>query len=134
MKLGYAILYVDDVRATISFYERAFGLRQKMLHQTEDGNAYGELHTGETTLAFAARNFVSSHISIPVQEGGLHNDPPPVELALVSDDVQAAFDKAVAAGGTLVQRPVPKPWGQIVSYVRDNNGFLIELCSPVTGG
>lgn len=22
-----------------------------------------------------------------------------------------------------------KPWGQIVSYVKDNNGCLVEICS-----
>jgi catechol 2,3-dioxygenase-like lactoylglutathione lyase family enzyme len=27
MKFGYAILYVDDVEATLSFYEKAFGLK-----------------------------------------------------------------------------------------------------------
>jgi uncharacterized glyoxalase superfamily protein PhnB len=131
MKFGYTILYVDDVEATLSFYGKAFGLKQKMLHKTEDGNAYGELDTGETTLSFAARRFVGSHISIPVQKGGLGNDPPAVEVALVGEDVQAAFDKAIAAGATPVQNPSKKPWGQVVGYVRDNNGFLVELCSPV---
>jgi lactoylglutathione lyase len=23
------------------------------------------------------------------------------------------------------------PWGQTVAYVRDNNGFLVELCTPM---
>ena len=39
---------------------------------------------------------------------------------------------ALAAGATAVRAPAKKPWGQIVSYVRDNNGFLVEICSPVT--
>jgi len=30
-----------------------------------------------------------------------------------------------------VQPPVAKPWGQVVSYVRDVNGFLVELCTAV---
>jgi uncharacterized glyoxalase superfamily protein PhnB len=49
----------------------------------------------------------------------------------VTDDVQAAFDKAVAAGAVVVTKPTKKPWGQIVGYVRDNNGFLVELCTPI---
>jgi lactoylglutathione lyase len=133
MKFGYTILYVDDVEATLSFYEKAFGLKQRMIHKSEDGNAYGELETGETTLAFAARSFVSTHFSIPVQNGALKNDPPPVEFVLVGEDVQAVFDKAIAAGAIPVHDPVTKPWAQIVGYVRDANGFLVlvELCSPV---
>src|ERR1700733_1920539 len=98
MKLGYIIFYVDDVEATLSFYERAFGLKQKMLYKSDDGNAYGELDTGVTTLAFAARSFVSTHFSLPVQKGGLDYDPPPAEVALVGDDVHGAFDRATAVG------------------------------------
>jgi lactoylglutathione lyase len=131
MKFGYTILYVDDVEATLQFYEKAFGLKQKMLHKGEDGNAYGELDSGATTIAFAARKFIGTHIPLPVQDAGLHNDPPPFELALVSDDVPGAFDNALKEGATAVSSPATKPWGQTVSYVRDNNGFLVEICSPV---
>jgi lactoylglutathione lyase len=102
-----------------------------MIHKSEDGNAYGELETGEMTLAFADRSFVSTHFSIPVQKGGLKNDPPPVELALVGEERAGGLDKAIGAGAIPVHDPVRKPWGQIVGYVRDANGFLVELCSPV---
>jgi hypothetical protein len=27
--------------------------------------------------------------------------------------------------------PTVKPWGQTVSYVRDLDGFLVEICSPM---
>ena len=42
------------------------------------------------------------------------------------------FDKAVAAGATPISKPQKKAWGQTVSYVRDLNGFLVELCSEMT--
>jgi len=50
---------------------------------------------------------------------------------LVTDDPAAAYKKAVAAGAVAVKPPVLKPWGQTVAYVRDLNGCLIEICSPV---
>ena len=43
----------------------------------------------------------------------------------------AAFARAVAAGATPLKEPVTKPWGQTVAYVRDLDGFLVELCSPI---
>ena len=52
MKLGYVIVYVADVAASLAFYEAAFGLKRRML--TPEGD-YGELDTGATTLAFAAQ-------------------------------------------------------------------------------
>jgi hypothetical protein len=30
-----------------------------------------------------------------------------------------------------VAEPTQKPWGQTVAYLRDNQGFLIEICSPL---
>ena len=57
--------------------------------------------------------------------------PPGMEIALVTDDVAAAFEKAVAAGALPLMPPKEKPWGQVVGYVRDLNGALVELCSPM---
>jgi hypothetical protein len=31
----------------------------------------------------------------------------------------------------LMEEPKIKPWGQVVAYVRDLDGFLIEVCSPM---
>jgi uncharacterized glyoxalase superfamily protein PhnB len=123
MKFGYAILYVDDVEATIAFYEKAFGQTREMVA----GGEYGELKTGSTKLAFAVRKVAP----INVQPAGPSSDPSAAEVAFTTDNVQAAFDKAVAAGAKPVSSPAKKPWGQIVSYVRDNNGFLVEICSPM---
>lgn len=59
MHLGYIILYVADVPATISFYEKAFGLKTRFLHES---NMYGEMETGQTVLAFANEDFaMTSH-------------------------------------------------------------------------
>ena len=45
MKLAYTILYVPDVSASLQFFERAFGLKRRFLHES---GTYGELDTGET--------------------------------------------------------------------------------------
>ena len=51
MIFRYTILYVADVKTSLDFYTRAFGLSQAFLHESGD---YGELLTGETKLAFSA--------------------------------------------------------------------------------
>ena len=58
MKLGYTILYVPDVSQSLAFYEQAFGLAQRFLHES---GAYGELETGATVLAFAALDLADSN-------------------------------------------------------------------------
>ena len=34
MKFGYAIFYVKDLETTINFYESAFGLKRKFIHES----------------------------------------------------------------------------------------------------
>ena len=126
LRLGYIILYVPDVPSTIDFYERAFALKRRFVHES---GQYAELETGATALAFANETFVASHLEFT--RNSPKNKPAGAEVGLVTADVGAAFDRAVAAGAISVEGPQTNPWGQVVSYVRDNNGFLIEICSPM---
>lgn len=125
MQLGYTILYVEDVRKTVDFYERAFGLSTKVLH--EEGN-FSEMNTGATSLAFCAHALIRQMGKTPA-----HPDPkvPSFEIAFVTPDVESALQRAMAAGAALVQAPMFMEWGQTVAYVSDINGFLVELCTPM---
>ena len=51
MRFGYTIVYVRDVADSVEFYERAFGLERRLLHES---GQYAELETGSTALAFGA--------------------------------------------------------------------------------
>lgn len=128
MKLGYTIIYVPDVTASLTFFERAFDLNRKFLHES---GTYGELDTGETTLSFAAHalgdmNFAGGHVHADTS-----TQPLGFEVALVTDDVPAAHAKAIAAGAREMAAPSQKPWGQVVSYLRCPDGTLVELCTPI---
>ncbi|MCB9644940.1 MAG: VOC family protein [Myxococcales bacterium] len=128
MRLGYVILYVADVEKTVRFYEKAFGLSVRMLH--ESGH-YAEMATGETRLAFASREVGQGNFPDGFQHCEPQQKPWGMEIALVADDVAAAYQKALEAGASALMEPQQKPWGQVVAYVRDQEGFLIELCSPM---
>jgi lactoylglutathione lyase len=127
MRFGYTILYVSDVRATIDFYERAFGVNRRMV---KDGD-YGELDTGATVLAFAANEFARRITAVAFDAADLSKPAPPIEIGFVTEDVEANYRRALAAGAIDVKKPEQKPWGQTVGYLRDLNGFLIEICSPL---
>ena len=126
MQFGYTILYVDDVPATLAFYGKAFGLATRYTHES---GSYGELETGATALAFVSHTLLRQIGKTP-QSPVL--DAPTGEIALVTDDVAGATQRAVAAGARLVSEPKEMPWGQTIAYVGDLNGFLVELCTPVT--
>ncbi len=128
MKFGYTIVYVPSVVDTLRFYQDAFGFETRFLHASGE---YGELETGATVLAFASHAMGYLNLGGKYQPADLSAAPLGIELAFVTDDVAAAYAKAVAAGATPIKPPIEKPWGQTVAYVRAMEGSLVEICSPV---
>ena len=128
MKFGYTIIYVPDVSASLEFFQQAFGFERRFLHES---GAYGELETGQTTLAFASHDL--GELNFPAGHVAAHASIQPlgIEIAFVTEDVIQAHHQAVAAGAVQLAAPVKKPWGQVVSYVRCPDGTLVELCSPI---
>ena len=129
MKFGYAIVYVSSVPEALAFYKEAFGFQTRFLHES---NEYGELETGATVLAFASHAMGEVNLGVHYQKVDPICVPPGIELAFVTKDVGLAYARAVDAGATSIKAPAEKPWGQVVAYVRDKDGSLIELCSPVS--
>ena len=131
--LGYTIFYVPDVAATIAFYEAAFGLAQRFV--TLEGD-YGEVETGATTLSFVRHDLAAQNLDAAGGFTPLDPKQPPVgaTITLVTDDVAAMVSQASGAGATIYTEPTVKPWGQTVAYVRDPNGILIEVATPVQPG
>lgn len=130
VKFGYTILYVQDVEKSIVFYENTFGFLRKFISPDND---YGELITGETTLSFASKNLANQNLKEGFIESKLENKPFAIEIGFITDNVEELVQNAMAEGATLITEPKQKPWGQIVAYVRDIDGFLIEICTEVKG-
>lgn len=130
MHLGYVILYVPDVEGAVAFYERAFGLDCRFVHASGD---YAEMATGATVLAFAADELAASNFAADYRRADPASPPSAFEVAFVTEDVGAAFERAVDAGAAALSAPTQKPWGQTVAYVRDGNGVIVELCTLVGG-
>ncbi len=128
MSLGWVIVYVDAPEAAARFYERAFGLQVGFV---APGGSYAELVTGATRLAFAAYELGAENFAGGVRRPSLDGAPANVELALVAEDVHAAYTRALDAGCTSLASPQDKPQGQRVAFVRDPFGTLIELATPL---
>ena len=127
MKFGYTIIYVSDVEATINFYKKAFNLEENFLHESKQ---YGELSTGETKLAFASNSLAQSN-GVTFLKNDINNDAAGFEIAFITNDVKQSYKYALSHGAIAIKEPMTKPWGQEVAYVRDLNGVIIEICSPM---
>lgn len=127
MNFGYTIIYVPDVESTMTFYKNAFNLEEHFLHESKQ---YGELNTGNTKIAFASNSLAQSN-GVSFVENSTKNIAPGIEIAFITSDVKQAYQHAVKQGATTIKEPSLKPWGQEVAYLRDINGIIVELCSPM---
>jgi lactoylglutathione lyase len=119
--------YVDDPAAAAAFYERTFGLRTDFVVLGE----YAQMDTGSTKLGFATYALARGNFDGGVDPAGSGGPPPNVEIALVAEDVDAAYRIAVDAGCEPLAAPSDKPQGQRVGWVRDPFGMLVELATPL---
>jgi lactoylglutathione lyase len=128
MKFGYTIIYVPDVLSSLTFFETAFGFSKRFI---DESGTYGELDTGETTLSFASHSLGTTNLTDGYISADSSIKPLGIEIALVTDSIEIAHQKAIAAGASEIKAPIKKPWGQIVSYLRCPDGTLVELCTPI---
>lgn len=121
-------MYVDDVEKCLIFFELAFNMKRKFLHESGD---YGELNTGTTTLAFAAHTLGQANLPNGYIKISDTNKPLGIEIALITDNVDESQNIAIKFGAKSIKNPYKTPWGQTVSYLQTPSGILLELCTPI---
>ena len=105
MKFVFTIVYVNSVPEVLSFYESAFGLKTRFMHESKQ---YGELETGETVLAFASHEMGQMNLQGKYHRTDVESEPLGIEIAFVTDNIETAFEKAVNAGATAISEPDKK--------------------------
>src|SRR5439155_23674586 len=88
VKFQKAIVYVADAKASVEFFEQAFGWKATYYNQ-----GFGEVETeGDTKISFANYPVGQSHLPEKYTAG--MPDKVGFELSLVSDDVEGDFRRA----------------------------------------
>jgi catechol 2,3-dioxygenase-like lactoylglutathione lyase family enzyme len=118
------MIYVNDVSASLAFYESVLQITR---HHEDDDGSYGELHHGDTSLGFVANWHAERNLGIPFRRNEAAREPGGFELYFVVENVDAAYDRALGAGGIAVSPPTAKPWGNRAAIIRDIDGLLVEL-------
>ncbi|MCU0501806.1 MAG: VOC family protein [Anaerolineae bacterium] len=122
------VIYTQDVRAALEFYQRAFGLATRFY---DDAYDYGELDVDGAILGIASHSL--GELVMPgtyrASDGGDRGTS--IEISFIVEDVTQAFEQALAAGADALARPKRMPWGAIVAYLRSPEGTLIGLSTSV---
>lgn len=126
VKFSIVIYFVKDIQASLTFYEKAFGLKPRFVAKS---GFYAELATGEVGLAFATEGFAEKALPTDFYKNNPRQAPAGCEIVFTASNVHEALESALKAGATKVADPEVKPWGQTVAYIRDPEGILVELAS-----
>lgn len=118
-------LIVDDAKAAIDFYTRAFGAEEKFRLPMGERIGHAEIKIGDSFIMLADEFPEMGHLG-PKSRGG-----PTCSLMLYVEDVDTAFPRAVAAGAT-EQRPVADQfWGDRMGTLVDPFGHQWSLATHV---
>ena len=116
----YIILIVDDLNRALDFYTQVLGLKPG--HRSGD---YAQLNTGVTRIGFYTRPAMEKVVGFRLEAAS--QAAPGFELGFKVPDVDAAYAEVLAGGASPVTEPTTRSWGQRTAYVRDPDGYLIEL-------
>lgn len=110
-------LVVPDGAAAIEFYKKAFDAHELARLMTPDGKAvmHGQLQIGNSMLMLGGE--MPPHCLAPINRGGTS-----VTLHVYTADADAAFDRAVKAGCTVVMPVSDMFWGDRYGVVQDPYG------------
>ena len=115
-------IVVSDANAAAEFYKRAFGAEEVLRMPAQDGKRLMHCHLsingGSLMLCDAFPDF-----GYPLQA------PQSFSLHLHVEDVDAWWDRAVAAGAEVVMKLEMQFWGDRYGQVRDPFGVIWSLAS-----
>ena len=119
-------LTVDDGKAAIEFYKRAFGATDRGVMTSPDGKvAHASLEIGNGAIMLSDR-FPQSACQTPKDLGGTT-----VALFLYVEDVDAVVRDAAAAGATITMQPEDQFWGDRLGQVTDPFGHVWQIATRV---
>ncbi|TDB98210.1 VOC family protein [Actinomadura sp. 7K534] len=118
--LGYVILYVRDLAASIAFYRDVVGLAFKF----EDAG-YAEFATEATRFALYEQRRADWLTNSRTAPG------PAAEVVFMVEDVDAEARRLQERGAAILSGPADRPWGHRTLHVADPDGFVVELAQDI---
>lgn len=122
------LLSVQNGAGAIEFYKAAFGASELFRLQDPDGAVLAHLSVGEADFWLADESPEHFNFSPASLGGGT------VRMVMVTEDPDAAFNRAVAAGAKVIWPVADQPYGWRIGRVVDPFGHHWEIGKPLAEG
>ena len=118
--IGYVILYVEDLEASVGFYRDVVGLEYTF---TDAG--YAEFEAGGVRFGLYERRRAEWLTGRAVSPGAGG------EIVVMVDDVDAWAERLAGLGVPVLSGPADRPWGHRTVHVADPDGFVVEFATEI---
>jgi PhnB protein len=119
-------LAVDGAEGAITFYEQAFGAKERGRMQSPDGKiAHAELQIGDSVVMLSDP-FPGFATKAPTELGATT-----AAVMLYVEDVDAVVEQAVKAGATIEREVEDQFWGDRFGAVIDPYGHIWSIATHV---
>lgn len=120
INVGQYCINVEDLERSVQFYSEVMGLTLEQ--RIEIPGTIEAILVGDNGIS---KIQLAQQLESP---GPIRQDNGFWKLYLETDDCQALYDKAVAAGATGVMEPMQlDEWKVTIAFVTDPDGYTIEL-------
>jgi catechol 2,3-dioxygenase-like lactoylglutathione lyase family enzyme len=119
-KIFALTLFVADLEASKNFYRSAFG--KEVVFQDPNSAVF---QFGEVLLNLLQQQEAPGLIAperVATKESGSR-----FQLTIHVDDIDARISQLAAAGISLVNGPIQRPWGPMTALISDPDGHLWEI-------
>jgi PhnB protein len=99
----------------IDFVTQAFGANEKFRAPGSAGGMHAEVQIGDSMVMIG---------------GAAHIEPMPAAIHLYVPDIDEAYKRAIAAGGTSLMEPADQPYGERSGGVEDTQGNRWYIATP----
>jgi PhnB protein len=119
-------LVFQNTRAAIDFYISALGATERVCMTAPDGRVgHAEIQIGDSVLMMADE--------APAQEAWSiqHFNGSPVSFLIYTEDCDAAYRRALDAGGLSIREPADQPHGDRMAGIQDPYGYRWYLATHI---
>jgi len=133
LTLSQCFVIVDDPDLALAFYRDTLGLELRNDVAKGDFRWITVGADSQPGVAVVLTNYLNGSpadadaVAALVAKGALNG------VHFHSDDLDASFDRLVAAEAEIVQEPTDQPWGTRDCAVRDPSGNMIRIDQPPAG-
>jgi PhnB protein len=119
-------LMLKNCAEAIAFYTKAFGAKEKFRMPKADGQiGHAEIQIGDSIVMMADEAPQIEAFSVQ------HFGGSPVSLLIYTDDCDALYGQALAAGAKSLREPADQPYGDRMSGVLDLFGYKWYIATHI---